>query len=133
MKRSLANVAGVVALLCAALMAVAEYTGFTARAYAMIEARYGASARLRVERWQQLMSRINAAGNYTDRQKIEAANDFFNEVRWVSDMEHWKKEDYWATPIETLGTNAGDCEDFSIAKYFTLNELGIDNDKLRIT
>ena len=133
MKRSLASLVGVVALLCAALIAVAEYTGFTAKAYAMIESRYGASARMRAERWQQLMHRINTAGNYTDRQKIEAANDFFNEVRWVSDIEHWKKEDYWATPIETLGTNAGDCEDFSIAKYFTLNELGIDNEKLRIT
>ena len=68
-----------------------------------------------------------------DKTKIEEANDFFNRIRWVSDREHWGQEDYWATPVETLVTNGGDCEDFSIAKYFTLDASGMDNEKLRIT
>ena len=45
----------------------------------------------------------------------------------------WSKEDYWATPAEMLAIGAGDCEDYSIAKYFTLKEIGVDEDKLRIT
>jgi predicted transglutaminase-like cysteine proteinase len=56
-----------------------------------------------------------------------------NQTPFISDREHWGKEDYWATPIEFLSTNGGDCEDFSIAKYFTLRALGVPDDKLRIT
>jgi predicted transglutaminase-like cysteine proteinase len=41
--------------------------------------------------------------------------------------------DYWATPTEMLASNGGDCEDYSIAKYFTLLALGVNIDKLRIT
>ena len=52
---------------------------------------------------------------------------------WISDDEHWGKRDYWATPIEMLATNGGDCEDFSIAKYLTLTQLRVPSDKLRIT
>lgn len=43
------------------------------------------------------------------------------------------EKDYWATPLEMLSIGAGDCEDYSIAKYFTLKELGVDESKLRIT
>jgi predicted transglutaminase-like cysteine proteinase len=32
-----------------------------------------------------------------------------------------------------LASNGGDCEDFSIAKYFTLAALGVSIDKLKIT
>ncbi len=42
-------------------------------------------------------------------------------------------EDYWATPVEMLASNGGDCEDFSIAKYFSLKELGVPPGSLRIT
>jgi len=35
--------------------------------------------------------------------------------------------------VEMLSTNGGDCEDFSIAKYFTLLELGVPDERLRIT
>ena len=40
---------------------------------------------------------------------------------------------YWATPIEFLGVNGGDCEDFAISKYITLLELGVPDKKMRIT
>ena len=49
------------------------------------------------------------------------------------DDQHWHQADYWATPIETLASNGGDCEDFSIAKYFTLRELGVAEQCLRLT
>ena len=56
-----------------------------------------------------------------------------NQTPFVSDIQHWGKTDYWATPVEFLSTNGGDCEDYSIAKYFTLRTLGVADDKLRIT
>ena len=43
------------------------------------------------------------------------------------------QQDYWATPIEFLRKGAGDCEDFALAKYFTLREMGVPANQLRIT
>jgi predicted transglutaminase-like cysteine proteinase len=40
---------------------------------------------------------------------------------------------YWSTPKEILSKGAGDCEDHSIAKYFTLKKLGIAEHKIRLT
>jgi predicted transglutaminase-like cysteine proteinase len=48
-------------------------------------------------------------------------------------MEVWGQEDYWATPVEFLIKGTGDCEDFAIAKYFTLKAMGLSDDKLKIT
>ena len=97
---------------------------------AAFEARYGMAARGRLLDWEQVMVEYSAAPS-SDKQAI--TNAFFNEIRWVSDQEHWGRRDYWATPMQMLGTNGGDCEDYSIAKYFTLTELAIPTDKLLIT
>lgn len=98
---------------------------------AQIESKYNKFARRRVEEWQQLIDRSQ---NLSDRQKLELVNTFFNSnVQFISDIKLWHKEDYWATPMEFLSIGAGDCEDYSIAKYFTLKQLGVDEEKLRIT
>ena len=113
--------------------AFAQYLGLSERLLARIEKEYGAQARERVASWQALMIATKAAPALPEGAKMARANDFFNQVEWVSDIDHWGREDYWATPVETLVTNGGDCEDFSIGKYFTLKDTGVDNDKLRIT
>lgn len=96
-----------------------------------IEKRYDSAARQRVENWQTLM-RENT--DLPEKEKLAVVNDFFNSnVLFVDDILLWGKEDYWATPIEMLSIGGGDCEDYSIAKYFTLKQLGVDEDKLRIT
>jgi predicted transglutaminase-like cysteine proteinase len=97
---------------------------------ASAEAKYGAAARKRLEDWQKLLDGERAR---TESQKLTLVNDFFNQITWVSDPDHWKKADYWATPTEMLATNGGDCEDFAIAKYFTLVALGVPDEKLKIT
>jgi predicted transglutaminase-like cysteine proteinase len=51
----------------------------------------------------------------------------------VEDTVHWGVVDYWATPAESVGSDGGDCEDFSIAKYFLLKELGVPIGRLRMT
>ena len=93
---------------------------------------FGPVARERLTSWRTLMNNPkNRALN--ERQKLELVNDFMNRTTFKSDREHWGKEDYWATPVEFLSTNGGDCEDFSIAKYFTLRAIGVADDKLQIT
>ena len=69
----------------------------------------------------------------SDLDKLKRVNDYFNQsIRFISDQAHWGVEDYWATPYESLSRRAGDCEDFSLAKYFTLVKAGMDPEKLRI-
>ena len=93
---------------------------------------FGPVAKERLTNWRALMNNPKNK-TLTDRQKLELVNDFMNQTPFKSDKEHWGKEDYWATPIEFLSTHGGDCEDFSIAKYFTLRALGVPDDKLQIT
>jgi len=83
-----------------------------------------------VKAWKQL---IDSGQNWSDMRRLKATNDFVNQFTFVDDIDHWQQEDYWATPLQTLVTRGGDCEDFSIAKYFTLTSMGMDEDKLRLT
>jgi len=95
-----------------------------------IQKRFGSPAVERLQQWERL---ANLKTKTTDKQKLNLVNSFFNQAEFVSDIEHWGKEDYWATPLELLATNAGDCEDYSIAKYFTLREMGVPEEKMKIT
>ena len=93
--------------------------------------RYGEPAFKTVTALQQLLTSLN---NANDEQKLKAINDFFNQrLEFVDDYYIWKQSDYWATPLESIGKEAGDCEDFSIAKYTFLKLLNINNNKLRLT
>ena len=91
--------------------------------------KYGVKAQRRLQAWQNLLDELK---NKDERSKLELVNNFFNRVRWLDDSKHWKKKDYWATPVEFLITNGGDCEDFSIAKYYTLKELGVPVAKMNL-
>ena len=81
--------------------------------------------------WEEL---IKQSEGLEDTQKLTAVNRFFNrQLRFVDDLGNWQQSDYWATPIEATVKGAADCEDYSIAKYFTLRRLGIPSSQLRIT
>jgi predicted transglutaminase-like cysteine proteinase len=95
-----------------------------------IQNKYGSSAKARVEAWDSM---IESSKNESLLNKIKNVNDFFNQIPYKTDLVVWKQKDYWATPIEFMGMGAGDCEDYAIAKYFSLIKLGIPDDKLRIT
>lgn len=90
---------------------------------------YGDRAGKRVETWRREMEQFKGL---SERQKLTEVNSFFNQLNFVNDDRLWGKKDYWATPLEFLGSNAGDCEDFTIAKYFSLLELGVSDKKLRL-
>lgn len=95
-----------------------------------IALKYGKKARKRVELWDKTMQ---AAKSQDILHKLKEVNDFWNKVTYKRDIVVWKKNDYWAAPFEFLSVGAGDCEDYAIAKYFSLRELGVPDDKLRIT
>jgi predicted transglutaminase-like cysteine proteinase len=90
---------------------------------------FGDKAGDRVASWHRLMQERE---HLDEIEKLQRVNDFFNQIPYRSDTELWGKEDYWATPLELLVHEGGDCEDYSIAKYFTLKEMGVAEDKLRI-
>lgn len=90
---------------------------------------YPKSSIRRFRSWQKALELV--AGRETEDQLYEI-NNFFNGIPYYTDKEHWGKSDYWATPVEMLGTNGGDCEDYVIAKYFSLRSLGIPDSKLRM-
>ncbi|WP_417762965.1 transglutaminase-like cysteine peptidase [Shewanella sp.] len=92
--------------------------------------RYGERAGLRANAWFKV---LDSSQQLDDMGKLNAVNNFFNLFRFVDDIKLWGDSNYWATPLEFIGANGGDCEDFSIAKYFTLLQLGIPDEKLRIT
>lgn len=119
--------------LCAFLpvFAIAESgLGFSDFFLGSIKSRYGADAERRVRDWDALVGKLK---NRSEDTQLDSVNRFFNQVRFLDDQAHWQRGDYWATPIELLATNGGDCEDFAIAKYFTLKELGLPTQKMRLT
>lgn len=99
------------------------------KATAFVRDTYGDSAQTRVERWVEHLDQLK--GKSEDLQ-LRSVNTFWNTtVREAEDISLWKQEDYWATPLESLGRQAGDCEDFVIGKYFSLLYLGVPAEKLR--
>lgn len=95
-----------------------------------IENKYGIQAKNRVEEWDSM---LEASKDEPILNKLKNVNDFFNQITYKSDAITWGTKDYWATPFEFMGRGAGDCEDYAIAKYFSLIKLGVPDDKLRIT
>lgn len=87
-------------------------------------------ARSLVQDWLVL---LNETLGFAEEEKVKRVNAFFNQkIDFAEDNEVWGRSDYWATPLETLSQRRGDCEDFAIAKYFTLLKVGIPPSRLRL-
>lgn len=93
--------------------------------------RYGNDAFQRVSELNELLLQL---ANAPELEKLNKINIFFNQkIQYGRDIFIYNVEDYWATPLETIGRGAGDCEDFTIAKYVFLKFLKVPNEKLRLT
>ncbi len=88
---------------------------------------YGEAAYQRGLRLRDLLERLKTADTHS---KLVEVDRFFNTFSYRSDASVWKTRDYWATPLEFLGKNGGDCEDFVISKYFALRALGVSDTRL---
>lgn len=101
-----------------------------ARMQRLAQARYGARTAALVATWRELLTESREVDTRT---QLERINTFFNRsIRFEDDIVIWQQEDYWASPLETMGKGAGDCEDFTIAKYASLRLLGVPDDQLRL-
>jgi len=125
-------------VVCSAVLA-SEAVTFAPGLLRHIAARWGSDAPERLIDWRdELAKRI-------DRQRgvvpsaaqilvyLDDFNGYWNDVRYYQDIRHWHLMDYWATPVETLASEGADCEDYAIAKYFSLKALGVPVQNLRIT
>jgi predicted transglutaminase-like cysteine proteinase len=93
--------------------------------------RYGDEAYINTLELHALLTSLQAA---SEAEKLKQINNFFNQkIEFGEDVDVWGKSDYWATPLESIGRLAGDCEDYSIAKYTFLKILNVPNEKLRLT
>lgn len=128
--------AGMLLLLSAGALGVG-IADFSAGLLNHIRNKWGGDAVERLQSWravelEELAKRPTvqpALGN----DELQTFNRFWNKVPYYSDQDHWSMPDYWATPVEMLASNGADCEDYSIAKYFSLKELGVPLESLRIT
>jgi predicted transglutaminase-like cysteine proteinase len=94
--------------------------------------RFSPQARERLAAWKRYAA-TRKGSPLTDADLLVEVNRMLNHVRFVDDEPHWGQVDYWATPAESVASNGADCEDFSIAKYFLLKELGVPIARLRMT
>ncbi|OWV29540.1 transglutaminase [Halomonas campaniensis] len=95
-----------------------------------MQQQYGQAGLAILEEWFALLQQLQ---DQDIQAKLRGVNDFFNRrIRWVDDIQVWGEEDFWATPLEAMGKGQGDCEDYSIAKYITLKQLGVTSQYLRM-
>ena len=117
----------------ASLNVLPKWTGVLERYFderKLADAPCAASAfnRCHLAEWAKFIDSVRSL----DRaRQVAEVNRYMNQKRYVLDPVNYGVPDYWATPLQFLTKN-GDCEDYAIAKFFSLRALGFDNDALRI-
>lgn len=86
-------------------------------------------------KWEAVLNRMDQSPgifppvkNRSPHKTIIAVNEAVNGYTFVGDS----KRDYWQSPDEFFRSGGGDCEDFAIAKYAWLRELGMPEDNMQI-
>lgn len=86
-----------------------------------------------IDRTNSLLRTIIISAKLSDREKLSLINERVNrDIKFIPDSDNWESRDYWASPIETLTKGAGDCEDYTLLKYFSLMISGVDQTKLKL-
>ena len=76
---------------------------------------------------------INDLKGASEIKKLNVVNTWVNFIKYSSDAKVYGVKDYWATLYEFVGKGKGDCEDYTIAKYYILKELGVSPKKMKFT
>jgi predicted transglutaminase-like cysteine proteinase len=80
-----------------------------------------------------LQEMLQQAAALDDGPRLALVNNWFNRrVIFGTDDAVWGEADHWSSPLETLQVGHGDCEDYSIAKYFSLLAIGTPVERLRL-
>ena len=131
------------------LVTLPAWPGLTDFSQTLIEdsvKRFGGEARQRLQTFQTEVRGIKGmagpafkqamthpSDGQTEMPVLREVNNFFNQIPYIPDQEHWKVPEYWATPVEFVASFGGNCKDYSIAKYMTLKEAGVPIERMRIT
>lgn len=78
--------------------------------------------------WQKLLGDLDGKDEMSQMKEV---NRFFNKVRYIEDEKNFGMKDHWQTPREFM-QRGGDCEDYAIAKYLSLKQLGFSASQMRI-
>ena len=78
--------------------------------------------------WKDIKAKLSGM---SPLEQVKAVNVLINRWPYRTDMDVWGVMDYWETPVEFF-QKSGDCEDFAIAKYFALRDLGFPASQMRI-
>ncbi len=84
--------------------------------------------RCRVQEWRAFLDTLAGKPKHA---QVEAVNRHMNRYAYIEDLPNYGVPDYWATPREFFSKD-GDCEDYAIAKYMSLRQLGFAESQLRL-
>lgn len=80
-----------------------------------------------------LQALLQHSAAFDEEGQLAAVNSYFNRrIVFAEDSEAWGQADHWASPLEALALGRGDCEDYALAKYFSLLALGMPVARLRL-
>ncbi|MEZ5666359.1 MAG: transglutaminase-like cysteine peptidase [Alphaproteobacteria bacterium] len=82
----------------------------------------------KLQQWSVFIDSLRDKDPWT---QIATVNERMNSARYIEDNVNYGQSDYWATPGQFF-ERSGDCEDYAIAKFMTLRELGFPNEQMRI-
>ncbi len=80
------------------------------------------------QHWQRFLASVRVK---PISEKLSSINQFMNEKAYILDMVNWGVTDYWET-LHEFFLKDGDCEDYAIAKYMSLKEVGVSPQNMRI-
>ncbi len=78
--------------------------------------------------WREVAT---AAKGQPRLEMLKTVNQYFNRWPYKIDQELYGVSEFWASPKEFM-KRSGDCEDYSIAKFFILRDLGLANEEMRL-
>jgi predicted transglutaminase-like cysteine proteinase len=82
---------------------------------------------------RRFLAIVEAARTREGRARVGEINRAINlAIRPMSDLAQHGVPDVWSSPLATLTSGAGDCEDYAIAKFAALREVGFADDDLRL-
>jgi predicted transglutaminase-like cysteine proteinase len=82
---------------------------------------------------QEFLAIVDTARTREGLTRIAEINRAINlSIRPRDDETLYGVREHWATPLTTFARRAGDCEDYAIAKYVALQQIGMSTDDLRL-
>ena len=117
-------------LACALVLAALSPRAWDIERMAKAAQRHGTQAVQGVRALQPVLASLAEADAAA---RLDGVNRFYNRrIVFAEDTQVWRVDDHWASPLETLQQGMGDCEDYAIAKYFTLLAVGMPASQLRL-